>query len=203
MDKTNLIAALGLGVVWLAAMASCGKDDPENLLTTNATNMSTTTGGAGGNDGGGGDGGNGASGGNNGGGGTAGEGGAPEEAIHGCLSTTASTALTGLANVTIEYPGTNLCYKLTAPVTVDFNVAAPASSYRIVYGLFEDGVKTLYQDDNNWTFCEGCPVNPHYCPTSPYMCTEPPAMANALPAGVYPFFDDKAPATIKGVLYVE
>jgi hypothetical protein len=203
MRNTNLIGALGLATVWVAAMASCEKDNPGELLTTNTTAMMTGgQGGTAGNaDGGGGDAGAGANGGS--GGGQGGEGGAPEAPIHGCLSTTADTSKTGLANVTIEYPAGPLCVVLTAPVTVDFNVAAPPSMYRILYGVYDDGVKTLYQDDNNWTFCEGCPVNPHYCPTSPYTCGEPPAMANPLTAGVYPFFDDKSPDTIKGVLYVE
>lgn len=230
LRQTTLIAAVGFGTVWIAAMASCNEDDPDNLLTTNATDMMMTVGGSGGTstDGGGGagaDGGTTSQGGSGATGGQGGQGGEPEQPIHGCLSTTA-TDLTGLAGPhTITVPGTTpICIKIADGETVDFNVTAPAS-HRLIHGTF-DTVKTIRVPPGcldtpqtncpNWVLCTAavCTPEPHYCTlTPPFNCVEPPPTGplNKVAAGTFvdggsvgafPFFDDKDP-TIKGVVYVE
>lgn len=229
--ETSLIAAVGFGTVWIAAMASCNDEDPNNLLTTNATDMMMTVGGSGGTstDGGGGAGADGGGAGAQGGagatGGQGGQGGDPEQPIHGCLSTTA-TDLTGLVGPhTITIPGTTpICIKIADGETVDFNVAAP-TSHRLIHGTFA-AVKTIRVPPGcldtprtncpNWVLCTPtvCTPEPHYCTlTPPFNCVEPPPTGplNKVAAGTFvdggnvgafPFFDDKDP-NLKGVVYVE
>ncbi len=222
LTETSLIAAVGFATVWIAAMASCSDEDPDNLLTTNAT-MMQTTGGSGGtaSDGGGGAGANTAGGSTGTNGGQGGQGGEPEMAIHGCLSTTAMDLTGDTPPHVINYPGAGpICIKINDGDTVDFNHAPNA--FRVLYGTNEGGVKSLRIPSGcndspqtncpNWVFCAGtCPSEPHYCPNSPYVCGDIPVTGplNKVAASeqvgllsVFPFFDD-FDDTVKGVVYVE
>ncbi len=229
--QTSLITAIGFGTVWIAAMASCSEDDPDNLLTTASTSMQVTTGmGGSASDGGGGSGADGGSeagsGGNVGGnGGNGGQGGEPEELINGCRSSFASD-LTGMGtSVTVTYPpaASPVCLIVAEGTSVTFDIGA-TDEYRLVYGLSDGLVQSplvpsgcMENGQPNcpaWVYCQGfCTPEPHYCPASPYDCGVPPAFGPLNKAaaykqvnghGAFPFYDDTQPTgDLQGVIYVQ
>jgi hypothetical protein len=196
LTHTSLIAAVGFGAVWIAAMASCNDEDPNKLKLTTAATMMQMTGGMGGtaSDGGAGAGANGGGTGGNptGAGGDGGQGGQGEQPVHGCLSTTAEDRTGDTPPHIIAYPGTGpICIKINDGDSVDFNHAGDGSTpqYRVIYGTIENSVKQGFLPDGclddpmtncpNWVACENmanggpCAVRTHYCPAQPYACTDP------------------------------
>ena len=205
MQKTNLIAALGLATVVFAAMASCQEDDPNQVLTTNASMMAN--GGNGGVAGTTTDGGNaGSAGSGNSSGGEAGAGGA-EPTINGCQASTA-VDMTGMALVNVDIPGSTYCLKVSAGTEVTFTIT-PAADHQYMGGTV---------DENDIKLPD--PSSPVYdcCPgPSPFVCCDavnnetacgapnPPTCSPPFDfslVGVFPWYDNKHADTIRGVVYV-
>lgn len=219
LTQTTLIAAVGFGAVWIAAMASCSDEDPDNLLTTVATGT-MATGGMGGTstDGGGGagaDGGDGTGGNTGGTGGDGGQGGTPEEVINGCTSATASNQ-TGLGNYNIDIPGGTYCVRLSVGTNLTYTIT-PGNS-RWIGGTIDPVTNVKSVDSSSPIYAcslsspyENCPaVNddttclndmPEYNGSGDPTCSPP---INFPAAGAYPWFDDSDVTNmIKGVIYVE
>jgi hypothetical protein len=205
MRLLTTLSTLTLPICFSIAVAGCD-DSPagEELTTVSATVTSTSTG-MGGDTGGGGSGGSPTTGGGGQGGtpttGGGGEGGAPEQMIHGCLSTTA-TDLTGTSTININVPGGPLCARVTKDSTMTFtldqtNGACPGNcDHRPLGGFYDDATMVKYPD-------AASPIQ-SCCDVSPFVCcpavTATPFVLNG--TGVFPWYDDKHPATNKGVVYV-
>ena len=190
------ITASLIGLWSVAATGGCGSDPEGEELTTVSTGVGA--GGTGGSPTGGGDGGTGGNpttggGGTSSSGGNGGTGGMGEEMIHGCLSTTA-TDLTGTAVANIDIPGGDYCIRVDAGTGLTFSLANPPN-HRPLGGFYDGQVK----NQDAMSPIVSC------CDQSPYVCcpavTNPPMTLGV--AGVYPWYDDKNPDTIKGVVYVE
>ncbi len=198
---TSLIIAVGFGAVTVAAMASCQQDDPGNLLTTNATDMMTTVGGSGGTstDGGGGagaDGGTSSQGGATAAGGQGGQGGDPEPVINGCTRSAATDMTAGANPINVNLPGGPYCVVVAQSATFTFTIPAMGAS-RWMGGTVNPDTGTKLPDPQSPIYaCDN--VSPYEnCPT-----VSNPVISFPL-VGVYPWYDDFAPATIRGVVYVE
>ena len=207
---TTWLVTFGLVGAYFTTVAACQEDNPGELLTVNSGSTTVASGMGGLSDGGGGetaDGGGGSGGDpstvSTGGGGQGGQGGEPEQPINGCLSTNAID-MTTMEAVALESPAVSNpeCIRLEAPVNVDFVVAAPTTSHRVMHGEVVDGVGESV-DPAASPFSPG---GTHYCPYTggnpPYNCGDMPAF-DILSPGVYPFYDDFNKTTVLGVLYVE
>ena len=197
--RFSLILTASLVALWsVAASGACGGDpDGEELTTVATTGVGaggtggTTTGGEGGT---GGDPTTGGGGTTSSTGGNGGTGGMGEETIHGCLSTTAAD-MTGMANVNVDIPGGDYCIVVDTGTMMTFTLTDDPSIHRPLGGFYDGQVKN---QDAQSPIVSCCDASPYVCCP---MVTNPPF--NLAVAGVYPWYDDKNPDTIKGVVYVE
>jgi hypothetical protein len=209
MRRHAWLFALGSLGLYVTLVANCGGEpsgEPLTVATIGAGPSSTTTTGDGG-----------ASGGTGGGTttttttttGQGGMGGAPEQTINGCLSTTA-TDMTGMTDVTVDIPNGPFCVKvdLGTQVTITLTPVSgtcPGSCpHRYVGGVY-DPVTQIKTPDGNSPFKTNpqdifgtCSNNSPYndCPAS----NGPFTMAQA---GAFGWYDDKNAATLNGVVYVD
>lgn len=205
MRNHDLVAVTSLAVLFASVFYGCQTEDPGQQLSTNATAMMTNTGGTNMVTSGGGDGGTTSMGGNGGdgvggsptGGGQGGTGGAPEEPIHGCLSTS-TIDNTGSATVDIGYPIAAgnwpycLSVSLNTTVTVGNDGSAGVGDMLIVGGSY-DGQAKVYDASS--------PIQPDCLDPNNAGCYAGGTWLFGL-AGVYPFYDNSDPDARAGVVYV-
>lgn len=141
--------------------------------------------------------------------GQGGMGGAPEQTINGCLSST-STDMTGMSDVTVDLPSGPFCVRVSQNTNITITItpvsgACPGSCpHRYVGGTY-DPVTMIKSPDGNSPF----KTNPgdifaSCSQQSPYVncpATNGPFTMSA--PGAFGWYDDKNPATISGVVYVE
>ena len=187
------IVFIALGT-WGMVLVSCVADPSGPALTVAASSGATSTGSgsAGGADGGAG----GAT-------GTAttntvatggGQGGAPEMPVHGC-TTALSTDMTNQATVTVNLPAGPFCVRVSQGTDLTMELDVP-SAYRYRGGFYDDQLMIKLADSSS-------PIG-DCCDISPFSCCPATSAPISLPVpGVYPWFDDKNPGTVKGVVYVE
>ena len=197
--RFSLVLTASIVGLWaVAATGGCGSDPEGEELTTVSTGVGAS--GTGGAPTGGGEGGTGGNPTTGGGGttsstgGNGGSGGMGEEMIHGCLSTTA-TDMTGMANVNVDIPGGNYCIVVDTGTMMTFTLTDNPAIHRPLGGTYDGQVKN---QDAQSPIVSCCDESPYVCCP---MVTNPPF--NLAVAGVYPWYDDKNPDTIKGVVYVQ
>lgn len=141
--------------------------------------------------------------------GQGGMGGAPEQPINGCLSTT-STDMTGMANVTVDLPNGPFCVRVsqgtdvTITITPANGVCPGSCPHRYVGGTY-DPVTMIKSPDGNSPFKTN--VNDLFASCSqqsPYVnCPSTNGPFTMAATGAFGWYDDKNPAVISGVVYVE
>jgi hypothetical protein len=198
MRKLTLTITAAAVALWsVAAVGGCGSDPTGEQPTTVSSGSGAGTTATGGTGGTGGATGNGGSGGNattsSSTGGNGGSGGTPEMNVHGCLSTTA-VDMTGMDPANIDIPGGNYCVVVAQGSTVTFTLGTPAN-HRPLGGFFDGQVKN---QDATSPIVSCCDISPYDCCPA---VTNPPFTMNA--TGAFPWYDDKNPDTIKGVVYVQ
>lgn len=194
---TWVIGTATLSIMWLAT--SCGDDGGDELTIASSQSSSAVTNGNGGatssSDGSGGATTSG-TGGDPGMGGMGGFGGSPPEPVNGCLQATAMD-LTGVNPANIDIPGNGYCIRILQNMTeLTFTLANPPA-HRYLGGVYDEEIQAKFPDAMS-------PILPS-SNQSPYINS--PAVTNPpytfISKGEYPWYDDKNPATIRGVVYVE
>lgn len=200
MRNLTLACTAAVAAFWsVATTGGCGSGPQGEEPTTVSTGAGAAGSGAGATTGGG-DGGMGGTSSASGGGttsstgGNGGAGGMMEEMIHGCLSTTA-TDLTGMGTANIDIPGGTYCIRVSSGTQVTFTLTDVPGNHRPLGGFYDGMVKF---PDAQSPIISCCDISPYDCCP---MVTNPPFDMQA--TGAFPWYDDKNPDTIKGVVYVE
>ena len=141
--------------------------------------------------------------------GQGGMGGAPEEPINGCLSTTA-TDMTGMPTVTVDLPGGPFCVRVDQGTDINITITpsmgtCPGSCPHRYVGGTVDPVTMVKSPDTTSPFKTNVADIFASCSnSSPYVdCPATNGPFTMAVTGAFGWYDDKNPAAVSGVVYVE